>query len=85
MKTITSLLTIACASPLVADVRLPAIFSDHMVLQREVEAPVWGWADAGEKVTVTFAGETKSTVAGADGKWSVKLPKLPASAKGPGT
>jgi sialate O-acetylesterase len=81
MKTITSLLTIACASPLVADVRLPAIFSDHMVVQREVEAPVWGWADAGEKVTVTFGGETKATVAGADGKWSVKLAKLPASAR----
>ena len=39
-----------------ADVRLPAIFSDHMVLQRESAVPVWGWADPGEKVTVSFSG-----------------------------
>ena len=51
MREPTGLLAIAFASPLHADVRLPAIFSDHMVIQRDVEAPVWGWAEAGEKVS----------------------------------
>jgi len=41
--------------------------------------PVWGWADAGEKISVTIAGQTKSTTADADGKWLVKLDALPAS------
>jgi len=59
-----------------ADVRLPAIFSDHMVLQRDVSVPVWGWADPGEGVSVSIAGQSKSTVAGADGKWMVKLAEL---------
>ena len=59
-----------------ADVRLPAIFSDHMVLQRDALVPVWGWADAGEKVTVSIAGQTKTATADAAGKWSVKLDKL---------
>jgi sialate O-acetylesterase len=52
-----------------------------MVIQRNVEAPVWGWAEAGEKVSVSFAGETRTAVADKDGKWSVKLPKRDASAK----
>ena len=56
-----------------ADVKLPAVFSDHMVLQRSNVAPVWGWAEAGEKVTVQFAGQTKSITAGKDGKWMVRL------------
>lgn len=80
MKINIPLLVLACASQLHADVRLPALFSDHMVIQRDVEAPVWGWAEAGEKVSVTFAGETKSTVADSAGKWSVKLSKQKASA-----
>ena len=62
-----------------ANVRLPAIFGDHMVLQRDQPVPVWGWADAGEKVTVSFAGKTATATAGADGRWSVKLPALKAN------
>ena len=55
------------------DVRLPKIFGDHMVLQQKTEAPVWGWADPDEEVTVTL-GEAKATAkAGADGKWQTKL------------
>lgn len=80
MRACISLLTIACAFPLVAEVRLPAIFSDHMVLQREVEVPVWGWGGPGEKVNVSFAGQAKSTVADEDGKWSVKQPRQEVSA-----
>ena len=48
----------SCTVPLaLADVTLPAIFSDHMVLQRDQKVPVWGFADDGEKVTVSFAGQ----------------------------
>lgn len=56
-----------------AEVRLPAVFSDHMVLQRDSKLPVWGWADPGEKVTVSFRDQTKSTTAGNDGTWKVTL------------
>ena len=62
-----------------AEVSLPAIFSDHMVLQRDVPIPVWGRAEAGEEVSVTIAGQTKTTKAGADGKWRVKLDKISAA------
>jgi sialate O-acetylesterase len=61
-----------------ADVKLPAIFSDHMVLQQDSTLPVWGHADAGEKITVTFGPSQGSTTAGADGKWRVDLPAVPA-------
>jgi sialate O-acetylesterase len=61
-----------------ADVRLPAIFSDHLVLQRELAVPVWGWADPGERVTVEFGGQRHSAQAAADGRWSVQLGKLSA-------
>lgn len=66
-----------------ADVKLPAIFGHHMVLQRDVAASVWGTATPGEEVTVTIADQTLAAKAGADGKWSVKLAKL--SAAGPHT
>jgi sialate O-acetylesterase len=59
-----------------AAVKMPTLFTDHMVLQRGKPVPVWGWANAGEKVTVTFDGQTKSTVATADGKWMVQLDPL---------
>jgi len=64
-----------------ADVRLPGVFADHLVLQRDVALPVWGWADPGEKVTVTLAGQTQSAAADSAGKWSVKL--APIHAGGP--
>ena len=56
-----------------ADVRLSALFSDNMVLQQGERAPVWGWADEGEKITITFRGRKVSTTA-KDGRWSIKLP-----------
>jgi len=63
-----------------AELKLPAIFGGHMVLQRGQADPIWGWDAPGTKVTVTFSGQTCSTVAGADGKWMVKLAPLPANA-----
>ncbi len=64
-----------------ADVKLPAIFNDRMVLQRDQKVPVWGWADEGEKVTVEFAGQKAETTA-KDGKWSVTLTPLKGSSTG---
>jgi len=63
-----------------ADVKLPAVISDHLVLQREKPVAIWGWADEGEEVTVTFAGQSKKAVAAKDGSWSVSLDALIASA-----
>jgi len=62
--------------PLHANVRLPSIISDHMVLQSGEPASVWGWADPDEKVTVSILGQSKEATAGPDGKWAVKLDKL---------
>ena len=57
-----------------AEVRLPSLFSDHMVLQCETDAAFWGWADPGEEVSVTGSwGSTVSTAAGDDGMWRTKL------------
>jgi len=77
---LTVVLAIAGLAP--GEVKVDRMFSDHMVLQREMPVPVWGTADAGEKVTVTFAGQTKTATAGADGKWIVRLDPLKVSAKG---
>ncbi|MCL2103871.1 MAG: sialate O-acetylesterase [Kiritimatiellaeota bacterium] len=62
-------------------VKLPRVFGDNMVLQQGQPVPVWGWADAGEQVTVEFAGQRKQATANADGKWQVKLDALKASAE----
>lgn len=59
-----------------AEVKLPALISDHMMLQRQIPVRIWGWADAGESVTVSFRGQTASTAAGANGKWFVFLKPL---------
>jgi len=57
---------------LLADVKLPAIFSDNMVLQQNVRLPVWGWADEGEQVTVSFR-DSKATAVAKAGKWQVTI------------
>lgn len=56
-----------------AEVRMPLIFGDHMVLQQNARLTLWGWADAGEAVEITFAGQKAKTVANADGTWKVNL------------
>lgn len=74
----TICLTALAAIPSIAlaDVRLPALFSDHMVLQQGQPLPVWGWAAAGEAVTVSVAGQSVQTNADANGKWRVTLQPL---------
>ena len=54
-------------------------FGDNAVLQRQMPVPVWGWSKPGVKVTVEFAGQKKTAVAGKDGKWMLRLDKLEAS------
>ena len=79
-----SLLTLTLASLALqarAELKLPALFGDHMVLQQKQANPVWGWDTPGTEVTVQFAGQTQTAKAGADGKWTVKLAPLPANAK----
>lgn len=75
----TLLASMAFASQ--AEVKLPAIIGDNMVLQQKQANPIWGWDTPGTEVTVTFAGQTKTAKAGADGKWTVKLDAVPANAK----
>ena len=63
---------------LLAEVSVPNIFGEHMVLQRDQKNRVWGKASAGEKVSVTIAGQSHNATAGADGLWQVELNPLPA-------
>ena len=56
-----------------ADVRLPALFSDNMVIQHEMKIPVWGWADPGEKVIVEIGDYRAETVTNIEGKWKVRI------------
>ena len=82
MKKIALLITFSLllVSPLRAELKMPGIFGDHMVLQQKQSNPVWGWDTPGTEVTVSFAGQTLSTKAGSDGKWTVKLAPLSANA-----
>lgn len=85
MKTITTLQSLAltpavllafCSIAAYADVKLPPIISDHMVLQRDAVVPIWGTAAPGEKVSVSIAGQTKITTADVKGNWKVNLDPL---------
>src|SRR5437868_9450158 len=60
-----------------ADVRLPGLFSDNMVLQQGMRITIWGWADDGEEVAVSFRGQKSKTKA-RNGKWMVKFGRLKA-------
>lgn len=66
----------AMASQIIASaaVRLPGLVSDKMVLQRNIQLPIWGWADPGEWVTVRFRGQYFETQTKSDGKWELTLP-----------
>lgn len=75
----TALFLIALSAS--ADVKVPSVFSDHMVLQRGENVPVWGTAEPGEAVKVTFAGQMHQTKADKDGKWRVKLSSMKENSK----
>ncbi len=80
-RSLTQLLVLLFATALHAEVKCPSIFSDHMVLQRNQAVAIWGEAAAGEAVVVEFAGQSKATKAGTDGRWQVALTPLQASAE----
>ncbi len=72
-----------CSQLSSAEVKLAGVFGDHMVLQREMAVPVWGWAEPEEVVTVVIAGQSKQATTDASRKWLVKLDAM--SAGGPFT
>ena len=55
------------------DVQLSPVISENAVLQRDARVPVWGWADPGEVIAVTFAGQSRSSTADRFGHWRVEL------------
>ena len=70
---------VAWSYPLTAEIKLPEIFSDGMVFQRNMPVKIWGTADANSQVDVEFNGKKCSAKAGADGKWTLNLPPMEAS------
>ena len=82
LNKIMLLLAVAWPAWLRADVTPSPLFTANAVIQRETEVPVWGTAAAGEKITVTFAGQKQSAVADAVGNWEVRLSALPANVRG---
>src|SRR4051812_30526292 len=81
-RILAAVLIVAGGAVLRANVTPAPLFVDHAVLQRDKPAPVWGRADVGEKVSVTFAGQSQSATTGTDGRWIVFLEPLKTSAQG---
>lgn len=75
-------LAVVAAVSAAAQIKLPAVLSDNMVLQRGMPVPVWGTAAKGERVTVTFGGQKHTARAGKDGRWSVSLRPMEADSVG---
>src|SRR5687768_7925527 len=68
----------ACPVPAPAELRLPALISDHMVVQQRRPIRIWGWADPGAKVTVRLADRSARATADDQGRWRAALPRLKA-------
>jgi len=81
MKTFLSLLLLT-PSLLLAELSVPHFFSDHMVLQRERPAAIWGKATPGAEIKITFKNQSATTQTGADGKWRTQIQTGPADATG---
>ena len=79
IRSLIAALSALAATSAFGEIKMPKIFSDGMVLQRDMPVKIWGTADANASVDVEFAGAKKSAKAGADGKWLVVLDKMPAS------
>src|SRR5437868_742921 len=78
---LVSLLALAaCACTVEAKVTPAALFSDHAILQRDKPVAVWGRADPGEKITVTFGGQSATATADAHGDWVLRLSPMAADA-----
>lgn len=72
-KIIAVLIVSAFSCSLLANISLPKIFGDNMVLQRDKPVRIWGWAAAGENVTLQFNQQKKNTKADKAGKWQILL------------
>lgn len=81
MKKYLALLFLSFSFCAIANVKLPLVFNDGMVLQRDQSIPVWGWANAGEKIEVQFKKQIVKTKADKNGKWMINL--KPEAAGGP--
>ncbi len=69
-------IVLVTATNVMAELKLPAMFTSGAVLQQKMPVPVWGTANPGDKVSVEFAGQQKTATADQDGKWIVKLDSL---------
>ena len=78
-KLLMAIFALFCSFQLSAEIKLHQLFSDGAIFQRGQAVPIWGWADSGQEIEVSFAGQTKSTKADSDGKWMIKLDSLSAS------
>jgi sialate O-acetylesterase len=78
LSVVVAMGTLLCCDSLQAEVKLAGVFGDHMVLQRDITVPVWGWADSEESVTVTIGDQSKQAAVDANGKWMIELDALPA-------
>src|SRR5690242_2763233 len=74
------LMVVAASGTAQADVKLPAIFTSHLVFQRDQANPVWGWASPGEEVTVSIGDQKHKAKADDKGKWQVKLDAMKTNA-----
>jgi len=81
VRLLSFVLIVLAASRAAADIKLPAIFGDHMVLQRDGLAPLWGWASPNESVTVMIGLTGGTTTADEHGKWTIHFKNLAVSDK----
>jgi sialate O-acetylesterase len=77
MKTLLFLIFVLLCGPVLADLTLPRIFSDHMVLQQGKPIMVWGWGELGERVTIAISNNIFKTSVRKNGTWKAKMPAMP--------
>jgi sialate O-acetylesterase len=70
----TPLACLSISAPAMAAVTLPSLFGDHMVVQRNMEVPIWGTDTANQSITVKLGTQQATATAGSDGKWTARLP-----------
>ena len=78
IRTLSLLIVWICSMHGAAQVALPQIIRDSMILQRNAKIKIWGWASQGEKVSVNFNGKRRNTLARSTGEWEVEFPKMKA-------
>ncbi|MDF1756493.1 MAG: sialate O-acetylesterase [Verrucomicrobiales bacterium] len=79
---LSALALAAFSAPASAELKLSSVFGDHMVLQRDMDLKIWGWADPGQEVSVEISDQKVTGRAGDDGRWEVKIAPLATNAEG---